>query len=1121
MTKRSSLTIRCAAVFAALSAFTSQGYSQVLYGSLTGNVTDPSSAVVPGAKVEALNTGTGNARQTMSDDHGIYLFSDLPLGVYKVTLTAPSFRTVIEDNVRVDANTVRRADFHLQIAQTSDMIEISAASTVLQTDRADVHEDIGQQQVEQLPYNGGQGRNFQSLYILIPGAAPPSETNSDAGNPQRAQQLYMNGVSSTTTSTKLDGATISYPWLPRLIAYVPPSDAVEQVNIVTNAFDAEQGSAGGAAINVSIKSGTNQLHGTMFEYHQDNAMLAKNYFVHSPLSKNILNQFGFTLGGPVWIPKIYNGKNKLFFFVDWQRTMRRQYAAQPNMTIATPAMRTGDFNGLGVTIYDPLTGDATGHNRTPFANNVIPSNRIDPAAATMGSLLPTPLRPGLGNNYDAYGSYQFDRDSVDVKTTYNPDDKSQISGRYSISPMTILAPQELGKAGGDAFGGGQPGVAGGRIQSTSILATRIFSPAFIVDGNLGYTRQVISATGDPQNGAFGLDVLKIPGTNGVGPQYAGIPAFFITGLSNLGNPGTGSPFLFRDNQYTTGINVTKIKSAHSLRFGFEYDHFGLNHFQPQGGTTTTARGAFTFNGTLTALNGGAPPTSANSWADFLLGFPSSFGKVTQFVNPNSLRFSSWAFYARDQWQVNQNLTLTYGLRWEHYPILAHDWYGAVRFDPATDKVLVGCFGGVPCDTGASAGWKNFAPRIGLAYRLGEKTVIRTGYGISIDPDNMRNQRNDFPSSIIQNFNQPNQYSFVSTPGAAQASLRTGIPAAVLPDITQGVLTPSSTISTGTFPKDFNRGYVQSWNFIIQRAITSTMTAEAGYVGTHAVRTIAAVNINAALPGGGNAGRALYATTGITTDLNSYAPFGSQKYNALQTKFTKRFRSNQVGVRYTFSKNLNTNDDGDAALLRNLPASWSLNKGLASFDRTHNFQLFHVYDLPFGKGQRWINHGFLSYVIGGWQTSGILSRYSGTPFTVSTAANALNAPGQSQTADQLKPNVAILGGHDPNTPYFDPYAFGPVNQARFGTSGRDIVRGPGTFNMGLSLSRIYAIRERVKLQLRGEAFNATNTPQFNNPGATVTSATFNADGTIRNYGGYSTITSASNPRQIQVAARISF
>ncbi|MBV8898746.1 MAG: TonB-dependent receptor, partial [Verrucomicrobia bacterium] len=685
------------------------------------------------------------------------------------------------------------------------------------------------------------------LLLLQPGAVTTpgtGEANSAAGNPQRAITVFQNGVSSQANNTRIDGALNAYPWLPVNIAYVPSPEAIQTVAVSTNAYDAEQGMAGGAAVNVAIKTGTNDLHGSFFERNTNNSFDAINNVFTRPgrLSKNIQNQFGFTLGGPVWIPKIIHGRDKLFWFMSYESTRQVQFAGSPNLTLPTAAMRTGDFSATGVVVYDPLTGNSDGTGRTPFLNNMIPTSRISPAAATLTGLLPSLTRPNVFvNNYDAYGATSYTVDRYDWKANYNPNDKAMLWGRYSISPMDIVAPLVLGKAGGDAFNGGNPGHAGGRIQVAAIGLTYSASPNLLFDGNVGYTRQNIGANGDPLDGDFGSDVLHIPGTNGPGPDYAGILAFQVAGIANIGNASTGSPFRFRDNQYTSTINVTHIRGAHNIRAGFEYDKAGLNHFQPQGGTFGTARGTFGFDGSLTALKGGtainnAPPGSplpsspANSWAQFLLGFPSRAGKVTQVVDPIALRFSTWAFYVRDMWQVTPKLTFDYGLRWEYYPIYSHDHYGAVRFDPMTKFIYVGGENGVPEHAYASASKKGFGPRLGVAYRLTEKTVVRAGYGISTDPDNMRNQRNQYPSIVNQDYNPANTYQFISyagvpnSDGSTRVSLADGIPAPTFPDITVGIIKPSSTASpttylpstsTVTFPAYFNRGYYESWNFTIQ------------------------------------------------------------------------------------------------------------------------------------------------------------------------------------------------------------------------------------------------------------------------------------------------------------------
>ncbi len=1131
-------------ILLAIAGVSHRGQAQVLYGSLTGNVIDPTAAAVPGVHVEAVNQGTNVKSEADTDIRGIYRFTNLQEGLYKITVTAKSFQTFIETDILVQVSAVRRVDVQLQVATITQSVEVSADQVVLQTDKADIHAEISSQEVESLPYNGTEGKNFQALLLLQPGAnttAGTGEANSAAGNPQRAITVSQNGISSQANNTRLDGATDSYPWLPVNIAYVPSPEAIETVSVSTNSFDAEQGAAGGAAINVIIKSGTNNLHGVLFERNTNADFAAiNNYFSHpGRLAKNIQNQYGFAIGGPVWIPKIVHGKNKLFWFMDYEGTKQSQYAADPNLTLPTAAMRTGDFSGTPTTIYDPLTGNADGTGRVAFPGNIIPSNRIASASATLTALLPALTRANqFTANYDAYGSTTYSVDRWDWKVNYNPNEKAMIWGRYSISPMDIVAPLVLGPAGGDAFNGGNPGHAGGRVQVAASGLTYSISPTLLVDGNVGYSRQNIGANGDPQDGDYGLSMLKIPGTNGVGPNYEGIPGFQIAGMANIGNTNTGSPFQFRDNQYTGVVNVTKIKGAHNIRAGFEYEKFALNHFQPQGGTFGTARGTFGFDGSLAALKGGTAINTgspSNSWAQFLLGFPSETGKVTQFTDPIALRFANWSVYARDQWQVTRSLTIDYGLRWEYYPIYSHDHFGAVRFDPSTDNILVGGEGGVPWNTGATANKKDFAPRLGAAYRLGEKTVIRSGFGISVDPDNMRNQRNQYPAIVNQVYQPLNSYQFISyagvpfSDGATQVSLSDGVPLPNFPTISTGTIKPSPTaslttylpsVSTVTFPANFDRGYYESWNFTVQRDLSPTLTAQLAYVGTHGVHLNMGVNINGSLPGTGTAGRLLYPY--VTSDMNSYEPFGDMTYNGLQATVRKRIGSSLIGASYAFSKSMNdaNGDNGDATLWRAYPVSYALDKQLSGINRAQTLNIYWVYNLPFGKGHTMLKSGPAAQIVGGWQISGILSRFSGLPFTVGTTSS-INAGGQGTSASQINPVVAILGGHDSNDPYFDGSAFANPPGGVLGTTGRNLLIGPGFFQMNASITRTFAFKqEKLKFQLVGEAYNLTNTVVFSNPGGSCCWIP-NANGT-NNYNGFATITGTqSTPRYLEVGGYLRF
>lgn len=1080
--------------------------AQVLYGTLTGNVTDASGAAVPNAKIEAVNTGTGVSKQAATDDRGAYTINDLQPGTYRVTITAPSFGRVVQEGVTLDANTVRRADATLTVSQLSESVTVDASVMTLQTDRADVNSQLPQAQVSNLPLTGS--RNFQNLFKLVPGFSPPAASHSEAGNPQGALATNVNGASYNNNATRLDGALDTYPWLPEIVAYVPPAESIETVNVVTASFDAEQGMAGGSVVNVAIKSGTNQFHGSAWEYHTNSDLKARNYFYYGNNNpKNIINQFGLNAGGPI-------RKNKLFFFADWERTLRRQNVSS-FQTVANDALKAGNFAGTGALIYDPSTGNADGTGRQLFANNQIPASRIASAGAKMAALLPAPNVSTATpiNDYFASGSYAFTRDNIDSKINYNPTQNVSVFGRYSISPTNIFDPQALGQAGGPAIDGGQPGNAPGRVQSAGIGATWTITPTLLIDGNIGYTRLRLGAQNVDINKNYGLDVLNIPGTNGPDKLDGGYPAFNFASstFTNLGNQNNSNPFLFRDNEYVSSVNLGWIKGSHSLRFGAEYQHFGINHFQPQ--TSYGPRGGFTFTGGLTSLSGGAAPGLYNSWADFLLGQPQQLGTAVQNINPSAVRESSYAFYARNQWQVTRKLTLSYGVRYEYFPFATRDHFGGDRFDPLTNIVYLGGLGGVPQDTGVDVGLGQLGPRAGIAYRLDEKTVIRAGFGISIDPNNFRAMRDAYPAIIALSVTGATSYQ-------AAGNLTTGIPAVARPDISKGTLLLPNNIATTTFAQNFNRGYIESFNLTLQREIAG-FNLQGAYVGTRAIRHTDQVNVNAAGPGGGNNGRPLFAITGRTTDITEIEPFNTSTYNALQTQVTKRLGAGIFGITYTFSRAIDYGDNDDSGLTWAWVPMYGRNKALAGFDRTHNFQMYANYDMPFGHGKQWATSGIAAAIVGGWELNGILSRTSGTPFTVASSGTSVNAPGNTQTADQVLANVQIPGGHGPGQPYFDPNAFVPVTAVRFGNSGRDILRGPGLFNTDLSLFRTFPLTERFKLQFRAEAFNLTNTPQFGNPGATVSSATRNTDGSIKALNGYTEITSASNERQMRFALKLWF
>jgi Carboxypeptidase regulatory-like domain/TonB dependent receptor len=1160
--KSASLWIARSAFFLCLALLPGIGpsaHTQVLYGTITGNVTDPSGAVVPNATVDAANTATGVHRSTVSNGSGIYTLEALEPGSHDVTISVSGFAPFKAVGVSVSPNQITRVDAKLTTGAVSQQVVVSAATPVLQTDKADVNYEISSVQLAQIPTTSSEGRNFQALYKFVPGMTPPQEQNSSAGNPMRAEGVNANGVSWVNNSTRIDGATVAYPWLPYLIAYIPPQDAIESVNIVTNSFTADQGTAGGSVINVTIKSGTNQFHGSAFEYNSINQYNARSFFNIQKRPKNIFNEYGGAVGGPIV-------KNKLFFFADWDRITRRQ-SISGTQSIPTSQTASGDFTGLTipgtsnpVLIYDPATGKPDGSGRRTFAQEYgsmkIPASRIDAAAKQMLSLLPavnncsSPCTNPI-NDYFGTGTAAYTLDKIDGKVTYNPNQSNSVFGRYSIAPSDISDPYTLGAAGGSTFDGGQPGNATGRIQSVGLGFTHTFSPTLLLDMNAGYGRQRIGAQAPDISSNYGLNTLQIPGTNGPDPLQGGIPGFIFAGsssagfgsgggtsngtYSSFGNPNSGSPFLFRDNQYVGNANLSWNKGKHSFRFGGEYTHSAINHFQPQATSNSnlTARGSFIFTGGLTGVPGGAT-SIYNLLADFLLGLPQNYGKTVQTLNPNAVRWSTFAFYAQDQWQMTPKLTLTYGARYEYYPFANRDHEGVFRFDPSlglTNNIIVGGKGGNPTSTGVDVGWGMIVPRLGIAYRATERTVIRAGGGMTVDPDNFRTMRDTYGAVTALNPSGSNAFTNANCLQAADAQNSTlgcpvvGIAPIATPNFSTGFLTLPLTATTNTVPKHYRRAYIDSWNLAVEQEFAAGFAGTVSYVGTSAVREVSSVNINAGYPGGGNCGRQLAQLgpncTGYTADINSTLPFKGANYNGLQAQLTRNVGNNlRTGVAYTWSKAIDYADNSTYnGLTFAYPTYWNRNRALAGYDRTNNTQWWTVSNSPFGKNGSFLKSGFAGKILGGWTLDTALSKVSGTPFSVTDSANTLNAPGNSQVADQVKPTVSIGSVHARGNgsttglvPYFDTTAFAHVPTARFGTSARNELRGPGFFNLDTGLARTFPIWESVAFVARIEAFNTTNTPAFANPAANVSAGNF----------GYTTSVAANTGgRTLNLVGRINF
>ena len=1064
-------------------------HAQILYGSLVGNVHDSSATVMPGVQLVLKNSDTGQSREAPTDSNGSFSFVALLPGTYELTLAKAGFKTQREQGIVVVVNNVTRRDVTLQIGQVSESVTVQATASTLQTDRAEIRAEVTTKELLNLPTP--PGRNYQSLFVTIPGFSPPRNAHSVPANPSRALQFNVNGTSSSSNNTRIDGASSTNVWLPHIVAYVPALESIETVNVVTNAFDAEQGLAGGAVINVQIKSGTNELHGSAFEYYNSNTTKAKPFFLPSGQRnpKYIFNQFGASLGGPVI-------KNKLFYFASYEATRDRKFASSLS-SIPTPAMRQGDLSGALADrpIFDPATGTADSFDRSPFPNNFIPPSRVSPVAARLAALFPNPISPGTVNNFFAGNGYNFDRNTLDTKINYNASEKLTTYARISILDYRSANPGFFGKdLGGPPVAGGQVGLATGNSYSTTFAATYVMTPSIIIDAYFGWTRMQGDSRQPRLDENVGRDIFKLPGTNGTRFFEGGLPQFQVGGFANFGHPNNFMPYINKDPQFQYVANANWNKGRHQIRFGTDFYKQQLNQTQPEFvGAPWGAAGGFGFASGQTSFRArpgqsAAPNTSEyNSWASFLLGHTNNLGRLLMVPDQFTTRFSLYSAYVRDQWQVSNKLTVNIGVRWEYFPFPTRADRGLEQYDFGQNKMLVCGIGVVPKNCGVNESKTKFAPRLGIAYRISDDFVVRAGYGITNDPFNLgRPFRTNHPLLIPFNQTATNAW----TPASR---FDDGIPAIIAPPLGNGIIDIGPFVEANTvIPNQWTRGYIQSWNLALQKRFASGWVAEAAYVATRSVNQLGNLNRNAGQVGGGNPSRPLAVRFGRFANTIQVTGLGTYTYDSLQSKLERRFSNGfQALFAYTFSKNMgtagNVNSDGGPRI--HLPEYFHLNRAVSDLNIPHNFQFTGIYELPFGKGKQYATSGLAAKFLGGWQINGLFSALSGEPFSVTAPGTDLNAPGNGQRADLLKADVQKLGGAGPGQVWFDPTAFGQVREARFGTAGWNILPSPGIINLDGSVFRSFRITERVSLQFRAEVFNLTNTPHFNAPISDVSNSRF--------------------------------
>ena len=1068
---------------------------QAVKASLVGAITDSSGAVVPGADITITEVNTNFSRSATTNESGYYVFSNLNPGVYRVEAKLTGFKTAVKDKVEVLVNTTVRADLQLQPGAISEVVTVSAeAAPLLQTDRSDIGRKIEARQMQELPI-GGRNRNFQILVNLTPGTSPVTREHSEFFNAQDALATRVNGQSRYGNNVQIEGVDDNHR-TGLLTALIPPIEALQTVDVTTSNYDAELGRAGGAVTNVVLKSGTNQFHGSAYEFNRVNALYARNFFSSSDAPHSVFNQFGVTLGGPI-------KRDKTFFFADFMGVRDRRGNFN-QVTVPTPAFRSGDLSAAPTVIYDPATGNPDGTGRTPFPNNQIPDSRISPIAKRILALIPPPTSSGLTNNYQAPTVLTKDTNAFDVKIDQKLRQFDSLSVRYSFSRPRVFDPGVYGNLAGGPRNDGFAGEGIQRAQNGALNYTHIFNPRFITDFRFGVMRYRNDAT-NQDIGTKAADDIGIKGAN-IDRFTSGLTYINVDNFTN--NPIVGFspslPWIRAETNFDFVSNWTFVKANHTLKWGVDARRNRDDLLQTQ---TYSPRGRFYFRAGTTTLKvptgAKAPATGiGNSFASFLLDLPNEYGRDLPGIFP-TFRQTQLFTYFQDKWQVTPKLTLDLGLRHEIYfaPTAAVP-AGFSNYDPDGNRLLLSGKGGNPGDLGVGTRLKSFAPRTGLAYRLTEKTVVRAAFGITIDPSYPDDKwAYNYPVKQNNAFLPLDSYS-------AAGSMAAGFPPplpVVIPD--SGIIANAPTAQAYVIiPAGLRQAYIEAWNLAVQRQLPGNFALEAAYVGNHAVGILNRVNLNAGqIPGKGAAGQPLNARFGRKADTIGWARMGGN-YNGLQVKLDRRYANGfALTTAYTFSKSINFADDNGTLLI---PVNFRMNRGRANFDRAHMYVQSFIYDVPAGPGKRWLSSGLAGRILGGWQFNGVLSGYTGTPMTFTYSTASLNAPGNNQRAN-VNATPSVLGNVGPGVKWFDTSVFSFPAANTFGNAARNTLSGPGYVNLDLSLIKRFQFTERWRMELRAETFNFTNTPHFNNPSSALDSTQF---GEVR---------SAFGERQVQFGLKLIF
>jgi hypothetical protein len=1048
--------------------------AQAVYGSISGVVTDPSGAVVSGANVTITSVERRTSDIVTTNESGIYVKERLLPGNYEVKIEATGFKQSLIQNVNVNIDTQTKVDATLEAGAVSDTVTVTAGEgQLLKTDRADVATTFDTKQITDLPI---LDRNFTRFILLTPGTQQQLWQHAASENPQGSIQTIVNGQHFSGTGYQLDGTENRDPIL-GIIVINPNFEAIGETKITSQNYDAEFGQAIAGVVSVQTRSGTNNIHGSIFEFRQSDVWQARNPFSQAqedPLTgksvpDTLKNQFGFAIGGPII-------KEKFFYFGDYQGT-RSKVGGSRLLTVPTDAARRGDLSAYGVNIFDPLTGQQ-------FPGNRIPSGRLSPQALAILALLPPANRPGdqngTRNNFVASGSEIFDNDTFDIRIDNRFSTNLNMFGRYSFADFTRDGPPAFGQAGGQELVtlGGTSKV---RNHSLAIGFDYTLSPKTLVDFRFGYFKYGVNVL--PFDfGTTPATAAGIPGLN-FDDFSSGLFAGFIEGDrgfnigSGLGVNRCNCPLDQQEKQFQWVGNMLRTQGNHTFKFGVDVrraynlrvpsdrHRSGELSFSPQ-------RTGQVVNGQLTAEGLGI--------ATFLIGDVTRFTRYAS--TSTDARERQWRhfYYGQDTWHATQKLTVAYGLRLDIINPQTVNGPGNGGFlDLNTGEIKVAGFGDIGLN-GNVENSLNWAPRLGIAYQLNDKTVIRLGYGRSYDIGVFgslfgHSVTQNLPVLAVQELNRSTQFGSVFT-------LAQGPPAPIFPAVpSNGRFLLPNGVFARALPDKQRLPAVDAYNITVQYQWTESVSLEAAYVGNKGTHVFAgggpAFNVNeATLVGFPNVPidqrKPFFSRFGWTQGIDYFCNCADNRYNSLQTKITKRFTTSySVLAHYTLQKAVN--DDASQFFFNR-----DVTRGRQDFDRTHNFVLSQVAELPFGRNKRFlgdISKG-LDYIVGGWQFNSNTMIQSGLPFNVGFDTSGISDTGPNRPDIVGDPKISS-GGRDR---WFDPTVFAKPAVGTFGNLERNSLNGPGYWRTDASLFKKFRFTESQELEFRTEVVNLFNHVNLGQP-----------------------------------------